>query len=136
MQNTVLRLLVGVCVVGHALGGATGCAKTYAISWKTLPDFDVPYEKAWAVVLDTITEDFDLEVAEKDAGYARSSYKVEGNIKYRVVAKFSSKSPVKIKIKVDGEKHNPWDGKWYETGFPDKEREYLEEFEGRLRGIK
>ena len=94
------------------------------------------YEKAWSVVLDAITEDFDLEIAEKDSGYVKSSYKTNGNVKFRVVAKFTSRSPVKIKIKVDGEKLNPWDGKWVATGFPEKERKYLEEFEGRLRSIK
>jgi hypothetical protein len=111
-----------------------GCATTYPISWKTLPDFNTTYDKAWEVVLDVITsKNIQLDVVEKDAGYIKSTQMSWGNKKFILTVRFASKSPVKVKLQVQGEVIEPFSGVVYPTGIPDLEKTLMDEIEGRLR---
>ena len=113
---------------------ANGCATTHPIAWKTLPDFDVSYDRAWSVVIDTVTEkNIQLDVVEKDAGYIKSTQMDWQGKRFNLIVKFTSKTPVRLKLQVMGSVYDPWWGVWYQTGIPDLEGQLLQEIEGRLR---
>lgn len=97
---------------------------------------NVPYDRAWNVVLDVITEkNIQLDVIEKDAGYIKSSKMSWNGKNFVLTVKFINKSPVRLKVQVAGEGYEPWMGSWYATGIPDLESVLLNEIEGRLRMI-
>lgn len=69
---------------------------------------DVPYEKAWGAVVDTLVKRFDLEVLSKDNGYMRTNWlyswtgKVMETYRVRVTVKFSQdKSQCEIKSEAE-----------------------------------
>ena len=51
------------------------CAST-PIRWVSTPEYsDLDYDKAWQVIVSTITEDFEIDVIEKDSGYLMTAWK-------------------------------------------------------------
>lgn len=80
---------------------------------------DVPYEKAWAAVVDTLVKRFDLEVLSKEDGYARTNWlyswtgKVLENYRVRVTVKFS---PDRVKCEIKSEAELGGAGNW-EMGY-------------------
>jgi hypothetical protein len=116
-----------------------GCAKQYPvvpIAWKTLPEFNVPYDKAWSTVLDVITEkNINLDVVQKDAGYIKSTKMFWNGQSFILSVKFYSKSPVIIKLEKMGTLYNNWTGAPIDTSVPSLEKILLDEIEGRLRKI-
>lgn len=69
---------------------------------------DLPYERAWGAVIDTLVKRFDLEVLQKADGYARTNWlyswtgKVDKNYRVRVTVKFSQDRD-KCEIKSEAE---------------------------------
>lgn len=106
-----------LCLVGFA-----GClapksfVKTMEPTWASVElRTDVPYEKAWAAVVDTLVRRFDLEVLSKEDGYMRTNWlyswtgKVMENYRVRVTVKFSP-DRTKCEIKSEAEFGGP--GNW------------------------
>lgn len=116
-----------------------GCAKQYPVApvdWKTLPEFNVSYDKAWSTVLDVITErNIKLDVVQKDAGYIKSTAMFWNGQSFTLSVQFNNKSPVIIKLQTMGTLYNQWSGMPIETGVPSLEKVLLDEIEGRLRKI-
>lgn len=131
MRNLISILLLIILV--------SGCAKQFPVvpvAWKTLPEFNVSYDKAWSTVLDVITEkNIKLDVVQKDAGYIKSTAMFWDGQSFTLSVKFNSKSPVIIKLQTMGTLFNNWTGMPIETGVPGLERVLLDEIEGRLRKI-
>ena len=116
-----------------------GCAKQYPVvpaSWKTLPEFNVPYEKAWNTVIDVITEkNIKLDVVQKDAGYIKSTNMFWNDQNFTLSVKFYEKSPVIIKLQAVGILYNNWTGAPIDTGVPSLEKVIIDEIEGRLKTL-
>lgn len=72
------------------------------------------YEKAWANVIDLLVKRFDLEMASKDDGYARTAWlytwtgKLNENYRVRVIVKFSADKTA-VHVKSDAEYGSPGD---------------------------
>lgn len=116
-----------------------GCAKQYPVvptSWKTLSEFNVPYEKAWSTVIDVITEkNIKLDVVQKDAGYIKSTQMFWNGQSFTLSVKFYEKSPVIIKLQAVGTLYNNWTGAPIDTGVPSLEKVIIDEIEGRLKKL-
>jgi hypothetical protein len=117
----------------------TGCAKQYPVapvSWKTLPEYNVSYDKAWSTVLDVITKkNIELDVVQKDAGYIKSTSMFWGGQSFTLSVRFDNKSPAIIKLQTMGTLYNNYTGAPINTGIPNLEKVLLEEIEGRLRNL-
>ena len=90
--------------------------KTMEPTWASVEvRTDVPYEKAWAGVVDTLVKRFDLEVLSKDDGYMRTNWlytwtgTVSENYRVRVTVKFNHEH-TKCEIKSEAEYGGA--GKW------------------------
>ena len=131
MKKLLLILFLGTLI--------TGCAKQYPVvpvSWKTLPEFNVSYDKAWSTVLDVITEkNIELDVVQKDAGYIKSTSMYWGGQSFTLSVRFDNTSPVIIKLQTMGTLYNNWSGASINTGVPNLEKVLLQEIEGRLRNL-
>lgn len=114
------RIVLSAVMLG--LVSLTGCmapktfVKTIEPTWASVElRTDVPYERAWAVVVDTLVKRFDLEVLSKEDGYIRTSWlytwtgKVMENYRVRVTAKFS---PDKTKCEIKSEAEYGGAGNW------------------------
>lgn len=124
-------LVVAIAFMGF------GCATTYPVAWKTLPEFNTPYDNAWNIVMDVITEkNIQLDIIQKDAGYIKSTNMSWNGKNFVLVVKFTNKSPVNLKLQVMGTVYNKWTGQGLQTGIPDLEKLLLDEIEGRLRITK
>lgn len=116
-----------------------GCAKQkqypiVPVDWKTLPEFNVSYDKAWSTVIDVITEqNIKLDVVQKDAGYIKSTAMSWNGQSFTLSVKFYNKTPVIIKLQTMGTLYKS--GRPIQTGVPSLEKVILDEIEGRLRKI-
>jgi hypothetical protein len=76
---------------------------------------ELPYEKAWATVVDILVKRFDLEVMSKEDGYLRTNWlytwtgELQENYRVRVTAKFS---PDHTKVEVKSEAEYGGSGQW------------------------
>ena len=76
---------------------------------------DINYDRAWDMVIDTLTKRFDLAVLSKEDGYARTAWlytwtgEVDENYRVRVTSKFS---PDKKKVEIKSEAEYGGPGKW------------------------
>ena len=113
-----IRLLMGL-VISIAV---TGCmapqtfVKTPEPLWSTIylgPD--IPYDRAWEVVIDTLTKRFDIEIMSRQDGYARTSWMytwtgtVDQKYRVRITAKFAPGRKI-VQIKSEAEYGGP--GAW------------------------
>ena len=119
------------------------CAST-PIRWVSTPEYsDLDYDKAWQVIVSTITEDFEIDVIEKDSGYLMTAWKsvsatmgeqLEGYEKagIRVTCKVEKRDPFRLKLKVQRGVLDA--GSWQPKSGDEKwEKELLEEIKLRLK---
>ena len=119
------------------------CAST-PIRWVSTPEYsDLDYDKAWQVIVSTITEDFEIDVIEKDSGYLMTAWKsvsatmgeqLEGYEKagIRVTCKVEKRAPFRLKLKVQRAVLDA--GSWTPKSGDEKwEKELLEEIKLRLK---
>lgn len=119
------------------------CAST-PIRWVSTPEYsDLDYDKAWQVIVSTITEDFEIDVIEKDSGYLMTAWKsvsatmgeqLEGYEKagIRVTCKVEKRDPFRLKLKVQRAVLDA--GSWTPKSGDEKwEKELLEEIKLRLK---
>ena len=104
--------IIGFFLVMVVMIGLMGCApksfvRTMEPTWASVEvKNDIPYEKAWACVVDLLAKRFDLVVISKEAGYVRTAWlytwtgTLRENYRVRVIAKFS---PDKKKVEVKSE---------------------------------
>jgi len=126
-----------------------GCATFQEATWKTVPEVNIPYERAWNITVSAVTEVFtDLETIDGQSGYLRSGWKVTdtcwgglvrgGKIpcqQARVILRVEERTPYKIKIKVEKLELDKWTfTTWSLVGNdPVMENEIMETLRGRLR---
>lgn len=119
------------------------CAST-PIRWVSTPEYsDLDYDKAWQIVVSTITEDFEIDVIEKDSGYLLTAWKsvgltlseqLEGWEKagVKVTCKVEKREPFKLKLKV--QRGTIEGGTWTPKSGDEKlESELLEQIKLRLK---
>ena len=129
--------ILAVCLLSAA------CASPVA-TWKTVPETNMPYERAWAITVNSVAQHFDLESSDAQSGYLRTSWKIRDsflgipNRKARAIVRVEERKPFKLKIKVEKQEPNPWDAnEWIVTGDDDQmATEIMEELSGRLRSAK
>lgn len=122
----------------------TAACASPAATWKTVPETNMPYERAWAITVNSVAQHFDLETSDAQSGYLRSSWKVTNsflgipNRKARVLVRVEERKPFKLKVKVEKQEPNPWDAnQWIVTGDDDQmATEIMDELSGRLRSVK
>jgi hypothetical protein len=90
--------------------------KTMEASWAAIElRDDVPYEKAWASVVDLLAKRFDLEMVNKEDGYCRTVWlynwtgHLTENYRVRVTSKFSPDKKL-CQVKSEAEYGGP--GSW------------------------
>lgn len=101
---------------------AAGCVapktfvKTMEPNWASVElRKDLPFEKAWASVVDTLVKRFDMEVLSKQDGYIRTTWlytwtgRVMENYRVRVTVKFNPDQSI-CEIKSEAEYGGP--GNW------------------------
>ncbi|OGV62771.1 MAG: hypothetical protein A2283_13660 [Lentisphaerae bacterium RIFOXYA12_FULL_48_11] len=104
------------------LGLLSGCmaprtfVRTLEPTWATIElRTDVPYEKAWASLVDSLVKRFDIEVISKEDGYIRTGWlyswtgRAMETYRVRVTAKFSPDHS-KVEVKSEAEYGGP--GNW------------------------
>ena len=119
----------------------SACVTAREATWKTVPEVNMPYDRAWLIVVNTITQHFDLETSDAQSGYLRTGWKNTGKDilgapikKARVSVRVEEKKPFRVKVKVEKQEFEPLSEEWVITGNDDKmESEIMEELSGRLR---
>lgn len=117
-RGITMRLLIGMAIAF----AVTGClapktfVKTMEPSWAGVElRSDISYDNAWAMVMDTLTKRFDIEIMSRQDGYIRTSWlytwtgKVNENYRVRLTAKFSPDHKM-VQIKSEAEYGGP--GSW------------------------
>ncbi|HAV43291.1 TPA: hypothetical protein DCX15_04675, partial [bacterium] len=112
-------------------------------AWKSIPETNYPYGKAWPLIVFTISEKFDLAVIDEGSGYLRSAWKVKKNwlgkdeTRTQVTVRVESKEPLRIRIRAKKQKWAVLIDNWQDAG-NDKalENELITELQTRLREIK
>ena len=141
-----MRTRLVVAVVLAALLLTAGCAKPPKSflrtfdepgTWKTIEIREaLSLDETWRIVVDLMSQKFDLEVLEKDSGYLRTSWKytfvirnkVCARYRCRIILKFLGQDWGKVQVKTDAEWREK-DG-WL-TGIDTR---LLEEVYGDLQG--
>jgi hypothetical protein len=134
----------------------SACATPREATWKTLPESNIPYDKAWTIVVNTVSEYFtDLETIDGQSGYLRSGWKTTdtcwlglykgGKVpckRARVIVRVEERTPFKVKVRVEQEEVSKTGTyfilgsgvKWVSTGNDENlEREIMDTLMGRLR---
>lgn len=116
MSKIVLRAAVVMAFLLPACATPKNFVKTMEPAWATVElRSDVPYEKAWPAVVDTLVKRFDIEVLSREDGYLRTNWlytwtgKVMENYRVRVTVKFSPDHS-KCEVKSEAEYGGP--GNW------------------------
>ena len=130
-MKTKLKLANLSVIAGAALLFAA-CATTYPIVWKTTPTYNVQYDRAWNTVLNILLEkNINMDILQKDAGYMKSSLRYWNNKPFVLLVKFTSTSPVQVRVQVQGQAEGFVN--MVDTGIPDLENYILSEIDRRLR---
>lgn len=121
----------------------TNCASA-PIRWVSTPEYsDLDYDRAWQIVVSTITEDFDVDVIEKESGYLMTVWKsvtpsvseqLQGyeKVGVRVTCKVEKREPFKLKLRVQRAILDA--GTWIPKSGDEKwEKELLEKIKLRLK---
>ncbi len=123
-----LSLIISACVTAHEA------------TWKTVPDTHMSYDRAWSIVVNAISQDFELETSDGQSGYLRTGWKVTGKDilgqpikKARVHVRVEERNPFRVKVKVEKQELDPLSQEWVITGNDEKiESEIMGELSGRL----
>jgi len=128
------------------------CATAMEATWKGVPEVNMPYDRAWTIVVNTIAEKFDIETSDAQSGYLRTGWKVTdtcwggllagGKVpckKTRVTVRVEERTPFKVRVKVEKMEATALSG--YESWVPKgndevMEKEIIDELFGRLRAQK
>ena len=96
-------LIIIVCIMVLALAGCATPPRTFMRThdepgiWKSVEIMDgMTNDKAWEILVDTLSQEYDLEVLEKDAGYLRTSWKYTYVSGGKVVDRYRSRIVVKL----------------------------------------
>ena len=135
-----LRLLVIVTLTGVV----SACVAAHEATWKTVPDVTMPYDRAWSIVTNAVTQRFDLETSDAQSGYLRTEWKVTGKDilgaaikKSRVIVRVEERSPFRVKVKAEKQELNVLTDEWIVSGNDDTvEGEIMGELQGRLRASR
>jgi len=120
-----------------------GCASSPARWVSTREYTDTDYDRAWQIVVRTVTEDFDVDVIEKESGYLLTTWKpvtistgefLEGYTEaaVRITCKVEKYEPFVLKLRAQRGvlKH----GSWQPRGTDDTwEKELLERIELQIK---
>ncbi len=119
----------------------SACVTAHEATWKTVPDTHMSYDRAWSIVVNAISQDFELETSDAQSGYLRTGWKVTGKDilgqpikKARVHVRVEERNPFRVKVKVEKQELDPLSQEWVITGNDEKiESEIMSELSGRLR---
>jgi hypothetical protein len=136
-----VRLLV---TIGALVVTIAACVTARDAVWKTVPDVSMPYERAWSIVTNAVTQRFDLETSDAQSGYLRTEWKVTGKDllnmpmkKSRVIVRVEERSPFRVKVKAEKQELNALTDEWVVTGNDETvEGEIMGELQGRLRASR
>ena len=118
MGRALLLLFTGLALVFSLCGCTTpkSFVKSQEPTWVTIElRDDLPYDKAWASVVDIMVKRFDMEVLSKEDGYARTNWlytwtgEMNENYRVRSTAKFSP-DKTRVELKAEAEYGGP--GAW------------------------
>lgn len=130
--------IVAACVFVSA------CNMTREATWKTVPEVQMPYERAWAIVVNAVSQHYDLENSDGQSGYLRTSWKVTDSFlgtplsRSRALVRVEERNPFKVKVKIEKQEPDPWnENQWILTGDDEQmATEIMGELSGRLRSKK
>lgn len=130
--------IVAFCFLSFA------CAMSREASWKTVPETQIPYERAWAIVVNAVSQHYDLENSDGQSGYLRTSWKVTDSFlgtplaRSRVLVRVEERTPFKVKVKVEKQEPDPWNNNQWMLAGDDEPMaaEIMGELSGRLRSRK
>lgn len=130
--------VIVVCVL------ASACNITREATWKTVPEVQMPYERAWAIVVNAVSQHYDLENSDGQSGYLRTSWKVTDSFlgtplsRSRALVRVEERNPFKVKVKIEKQEPDPWnENQWILTGDDEQmATEIMGELSGRLRSKK
>ena len=116
------------------------CATPEA-TWKTVPQSRITWERGWPIVVNAISQQFDLEITDGQSGYLRTAWKVTGTNwlrqpqeRARVTVRVEERSPFTVKVKVEKQEVDMFSKNWVDKGNHEKmEQEIMAELAGRLR---
>lgn len=134
--QSFLKVLTGCLLL-------TACA-TPQSTWKTVPETNMPYDRAWGITVNTVAQHFELDTSDAQSGYLRSSWKVTNSFlgipqrRVRVIARVEERKPFKLKLKAEKQEPNPWDANDWRLMGDDEQAatEIMEELSGRLKTVK
>ena len=118
-----------------------GCVTPQSAVWKTVPEARMPFERAWSIVVNAVTQQFDLEISDGQSGYLRTGWKVTKRDilgspikKARIHVRVEERTPFRVKVKAEKQEFNPFTEDWVVTGNDEEiEGEIMGELSGRLR---
>ncbi|RMH14107.1 MAG: hypothetical protein D6695_02190 [Planctomycetota bacterium] len=139
-RGVVPALLAAILPLLTACGSSSFVKRP--AGWKTIElrdDLRGNYDKAWQTAIDTLGRSYDLEIIDKDSGYARTAWKfgILGEspdvLAGRITLKFPDVSDVdRVDVRTDVQQYNIWTEQW-EQGFDTVfEREIFGDLSGRL----
>jgi len=96
-----------------------GCATPQA-TWKSLPEVTQnSHEQSWAIIVNVVTDKYNLEMNDINQGYLKSSWKESTGLalmwRTRVNLRVESKKPLKYQVKIERE-YQDSKGHWYAQG--------------------
>lgn len=132
-MKTMLKMVIFMMLLA-----VTSCATPEA-TWKSIPDSRVPYERAWNIVVNAVTQHFEIETVDGQSGYLKTSWKVTHTSIFgdpmeraRATVRVEERSPFRVKVKVEREQF--LFGQWQSGGNEEKlENDIMSELDGRLR---
>ncbi len=141
-----LRKVFVFSIAAALIPALTACGSSSFVKrpagWKSIElreELHGDYDKAWQTTIDTLARSYDLEIIDKDSGYARTAWKfgILGEspdvLAGRITVKFPDLKEVdKVDIRTEAQQYNYWTEMWeqgFDTAF---EREIIGDLSGRL----
>ncbi len=136
--KTQFLTIVAFCLL------ASACTLTREATWKTVPEAQMPFERAWGIVVNAVSQHYDLENSDGQSGYLRTSWKVTDSFlgtplrRSRALVRVEERTPFRVKVKVEKQEPDPWNqNQWIMTGDDEQmATEIIGELSGRLRSRK
>jgi len=132
------KLVIAILAVSLSFGvcGAKNKYVKKPAEWQKIQISDnLNYDKAWNMVLESITNDFEMDMISKDGGYARSSWttakakngKKDKKHLVRITIKFNhDRTQLQVKTEAQKVKNAKWEG---------EDIEFTKKIREDLRGI-
>jgi hypothetical protein len=129
---------ISIAILGLIMFIVSGCATVPEATWKTVPAAEIAYDRAWGIVVNTVSQNFEIETVDANSGYLRTAWKVTDTAlgtpieRARVTVRVEERTPFKVKVKVEKQMQE-W-GSWVDKGnHPKLESEIMSELAGRLK---